>query len=89
MSDDSQAQELAKQMVAGCPKGYWIVEDHYSNTVYYKNQQRDTIPTNYAINHVLIAHQVFTPECLTYHIAYDKHDPVNADSKIRHYSPVL
>lgn len=88
--DDAQAQELAKQMVVGCPKGYWIVEDHYSNTVYYKNQSlpHDTIPTEYAINHVLIAHQVFTPECLKYHIAFDKHDKANEDRKIRHYSPV-
>jgi hypothetical protein len=90
MSDNSQAQELAKQMVIRCPKGYWIVEDHYSNTVYYKNQTppHDTIPTEYAINHVLIAHQDFRPECLTYHIAFDKHDPANKDGKRRHYSPV-
>jgi len=90
MSDNSQAQELAKQMVTRCPKGYWIVEDHYTNTVYYKNQKspHDTIQTDYAINHVLIAHQTFAPEC-TSHIAFDKHDPANKDSKIRHYSPVL
>jgi hypothetical protein len=91
MSDDSQGQELAKQMVARCPKCYWIVEDHYSNTVYYKNQKTpyDTILTDYAINYVLIAHQDFGPECLTFHIAFDKHDPANKDSKRRHYSPVL
>jgi hypothetical protein len=42
MPDNSQAQELAKQMVTRCPKGYWVVEDHYSNTVYYKNQKLHT-----------------------------------------------
>jgi len=92
MSDVFHARELAKQMVAGCPKRYWIVGDHYSNTVYYKNQKppHDTVATDFAINHVLIAHQEFTPDkCDKYHIALDKHDDPNKnDSKIRHYSPV-
>lgn len=87
---ENKPSEQAVQMVKRCPRGYWVVDDRETGTVYYKDQKspHDTIATDYTTDHVLIAYQVFAPLADRYHIALDKHDPANRNHKCLHYSPV-
>ena len=86
---EAKSLELAKKLVAGCPKGYWIVDDHERQTVYYKNAKSpsDEKSTPYTGEHIRIAHYVFISRADKYHIYLNTHDPVNINPDCYHYTP--
>jgi hypothetical protein len=70
------AVRMARELSENCPPNYFIVEDHNSNTVYYKlaDPPHSIIKTPYTDEHIRIAHRSFLPQ----HERYIRWDELNS-----------
>ena len=62
-------------MVENCPTGYFIVDDHGTDKVYYKYSVGQIINTPYTSDHVRIAHRSFLPQ----HTHYIRWEQLNSE----------
>jgi len=67
------AVRKAKELSAKCPANYFIVEDHVTNTVYYKEADppNSIIKTDYTAEHIRIAFRGFM-EGDAHHIRWNR-----------------
>ena len=72
------AVRRARELSENCPPNYLIVEDHDTNTVYYKlaDPPHSIIKSPYTAEHVRIAHSAFLPR----HERYIKWDRLNTEA---------
>jgi hypothetical protein len=87
-TNGAEAVRLAKELSDNCPTGYFIVEDHSSNSIYYKcsDPPHYIIKTPYTADHVRIAHRSFLPQH-THHIRWDQLNSQVSNGKRDYYIP--
>lgn len=87
-TNGAEAVRLAKELSDNCPAGYYIVEDHSSNSIYYKysDPPHYIIKTPYTSDHIRIAHRSFLPQH-THHIRWDQLNSQVSKGKRDYYIP--
>jgi hypothetical protein len=82
------AVRMARELSENCPPNYFIVQDHNSNTVYYKHADppHNIIKTRYTDEHIRIAHRSFPPKHARY-IRWDRMNTEASDGKRDYYVP--
>jgi hypothetical protein len=87
-ANGDEAVRLSKELAENCPPGYFIVEDHGTQTVYYKNSDppNNVLKTRYTSQHIRIAHREFFPQH-DHHIAWDRMNTEASEGKRDYYLP--
>ena len=82
------AVRMAKELSENCPPNYFIVEDHGTNTVYYKHADppHNIIKSVYKASHIRIAHSSFLPQHER-HIKWDRMNTEASNGKRDYYVP--
>lgn len=88
LNNGEAAVRMARELSENCPQTYVIVDDHDSNTVYYKNTYppHNIIKSPYTTKHVRIAHDSFFPQHER-HIKLNAFDSQQSDFKRESYTP--
>jgi len=86
LSHGNDAVRTAKEMIENCPTGYFIVNDHGTDAVYYKYSVGQIIRTPYTSDHVRIAHRSFNPQH-THHIRWEQLNSEIAKGQRDYYVP--
>jgi hypothetical protein len=82
------AVRTSRELSENCPQNYVIVDDHGTNTAYYKNTDspHNIIKSPYTTKHIQIAHNSFFPQHERY-IALNAFDSHQSDYKRESYRP--
>lgn len=82
------AVRMARELSENCPPNHFIVDDHGTNTVYYKlaDPPHTIIKSVYTTDHVRIAHHSFFPKHER-HIKWNPFDSQRSDDRRDYYTP--